>query len=165
MSKREQGFTLIELLIVVVIIGILAAIAVPAYQSYILRARLVEATNQLSADRVAMEQFYADNRAYTTVNAAFPTPCGGGGTTDFSTANLVGFTMSCTTGLVNGILGYTITATGGKIPSTTGFKYTIDNVDLFADFGQFDYQGPTAANELPSSSWPAVRFFAKASIA
>ncbi len=127
MSKRESGFTLIELLIVVVIIGILAALAIPAYQDYVLRSRLVEAANQLSADRVALEQFYQDNRSYGTVNAAYPSPCGGGGANDFSTANLVGFTMSCQLQTINGIAGYLITATGGKIATTNNFIYTIDN--------------------------------------
>ena len=62
--KRQNGFTLIELLIVVAIVGILAAIAVPMYTDYILRSQLVEAHTGLSDLRVRMEQFFQDNRTY-----------------------------------------------------------------------------------------------------
>ena len=64
--KRESGFTLIEIMIVVVIIGILAAIAIPSYQDYVRRAQITEATNGLSDIRVRMEQFFQDNRTYPT---------------------------------------------------------------------------------------------------
>ncbi|MGA2550042.1 MAG: prepilin-type N-terminal cleavage/methylation domain-containing protein [Burkholderiaceae bacterium] len=132
MRNREHGFTLIELLIVVVIISILAAIAIPAYQTYVQRSKLVEAANQLSSDRVILEQFYQDNRAYTTTGA-FATPCGGGASNDFANDKLQGFTMSCVTQTINGVPGYLITATGGSnfygtsTPQTAGARYTIDN--------------------------------------
>ena len=64
--KRESGFTLIEIMIVVVIIGIIAAIAIPSYQDYVRRAQITEATNGLSDLRVRMEQFFQDNRTYPT---------------------------------------------------------------------------------------------------
>ena len=64
--KRESGFTLIEIMIVVVIIGIIAAIAIPSYQDYVRRAQITEATNGLSDIRVRMEQFFQDNRTYPT---------------------------------------------------------------------------------------------------
>jgi type IV pilus assembly protein PilE len=122
MSKRSSGFTLIELMIVVVIVGILAALAIPAYQDYILRGRIVEATNALSGDRISMEQFYQDNRSYNTTGT-FRTPCGGGGTNDFTTQILTAFVVTCVT--ANGGTTYTITATGGKLPATANFVYTI----------------------------------------
>lgn len=58
--KKQQGFTLIELMIVVAIIGILAAIALPAYQNYTNKARFSEVIVATSAIKTAMEVAYAD---------------------------------------------------------------------------------------------------------
>lgn len=68
--RRETGFTLIEVLIVVVIIGILAAVALPAYTNYVVRAKIQEATSNLLSMRVKMEQYYQDQRTYLGACAA-----------------------------------------------------------------------------------------------
>jgi len=62
--KKAAGFTLIELMITVAIVGILASVAIPAYTSYVIRGKLVDATTQLSSARVQLEQFFQDNRTY-----------------------------------------------------------------------------------------------------
>ena len=60
MKKIQQGFTLIELMIVVAIIGILAAIAIPAYQDYTIRAQVSEGLAITSAAKVAVTEFWQD---------------------------------------------------------------------------------------------------------
>jgi type IV pilus assembly protein PilA len=58
MKKVQKGFTLIELMIVVAIIGILAAIAIPAYQDYTVRAKVTEPMIFLDAAKVSVAEFY-----------------------------------------------------------------------------------------------------------
>jgi prepilin-type N-terminal cleavage/methylation domain-containing protein len=65
--KNEKGFTLIELLIVVAIIGILAAIAIPQFAAYRVRAFNSAATSDLRNFKTTMEADYADNSEYTTL--------------------------------------------------------------------------------------------------
>jgi len=60
MKKVQQGFTLIELMIVVAIIGILAAVALPAYQDYTVRARVSEALLAASTAKTAVSETYAN---------------------------------------------------------------------------------------------------------
>ena len=61
MKRIQKGFTLIELMIVVAIVGILAAIALPAYQDYTIRARVSEAAAAAGACKTAVAEFVASN--------------------------------------------------------------------------------------------------------
>ena len=58
--KKQQGFTLIELMIVVAIIGILAAIAIPAYQDYTIRAQVSEGLNLAAGAKSAITEYFQD---------------------------------------------------------------------------------------------------------
>ncbi len=67
--KKQQGFTLIELMIVVAIIGILAAIAIPANQDYTIRAQVSEGLNLAGGAKTAVTEFYQDRGEMPTSNA------------------------------------------------------------------------------------------------
>jgi type IV pilus assembly protein PilA len=67
--KKQQGFTLIELMIVVAIIGILAAIAIPAYQDYTIRAQVSEGLNLAGGSKVAVTEYYQDTGGWPADNA------------------------------------------------------------------------------------------------
>ena len=68
MTREQTGFTLIELMIVVAIIGILAAIAIPAYQRYTIRAQVTEGLNLSSAAQTAVSEFYMEHGVWPSDN-------------------------------------------------------------------------------------------------
>lgn len=125
--SSHQGFTLIELMVVVVIVGILAAIALPNYSDYIKRGKIIEATTGLSDARQRTEQIFLDTRSYATCQTAADAaqaqlPFESGGLTKT-------FTLLCAPGAT----GYLITATGQG--SMAGFIYTIDQAGVKASTG------------------------------
>ncbi len=68
MKTVQKGFTLIELMIVVAIIGILAAIAIPAYQDYTIRAQVTEGLNLASDLKAAVGEVYANTGTFTGID-------------------------------------------------------------------------------------------------
>jgi type IV pilus assembly protein PilA len=66
--RKQQGFTLIELMIVVAIIGILAAIAIPAYQDYTIRAQVSEGLNLAAGAKAAVTEYYQDQGVFPATN-------------------------------------------------------------------------------------------------
>ncbi|MGI0120020.1 pilin [Zooshikella sp. RANM57] len=68
--KKQQGFTLIELMIVVAIIGILAAVAMPAYQNYTKRSRVANAISSVESVKTKMVEHYAFNGSWPANNSA-----------------------------------------------------------------------------------------------
>ncbi len=70
MKYIQKGFTLIELMIVVAIIGILAAVAIPAYQDYTARAQVTEAVELLSGGKTSMAEYYADKGVWPLASSS-----------------------------------------------------------------------------------------------
>jgi type IV pilus assembly protein PilE len=109
-SHKSGGFTLIEVMIVVLIISILSAIAIPAYQDYVIRARITQAISGLSSRQVRMEQCYQDNHSYSDCAACDEVTEGD-------------FTFTCE----GADPTFTLTATG--LNTMAGFIYTVDQSD------------------------------------
>lgn len=114
--KLQRGFTLIEVMIVVVILGILASVALPAYNDYVIRGRIPEATSALSTTRVRLEQYFQDNRSYAGFNCTVP--------------GLKYFAISCVEGgasvtTTTASSTYTLQADGIAGQPMDGFTYSI----------------------------------------
>lgn len=111
LRSPAHGFTLIEVMIVVAIVAILSAVAYPAYQDYVIRSNVPNATSNLATYQNKMEQYFQDQHVYQSNGAcAIAVPTG-----------VSYFTFTCTS---SDTLHFTITAAGTG--TMTGFSYTLD---------------------------------------
>ena len=127
--SHSDGFTMLEVMIVVAIVGILAAIALPNYSDYVKRGKIIEATSALSDARTRFERSYLDNRTYASVGAD----------TCAVRQNAAGlalraFTLDCCSTAPTDT-AYTCTATGKAAEGMGGFTYTIDQANNKASSG------------------------------
>lgn len=96
--NKQQGFTLIELMIVVAIIGILAAIAIPAYQDYIVRSKVTELVTAADACKVSVAEYHMSQNAW-------PADASTAGCNETAIGNVTGLSVASANGA--------ITVTGG----------------------------------------------------
>lgn len=109
-GTRQSGFTLIELMIVVAIVGILAAVALPAYQDYIVRSRVVEGMTLVSSAKVSVTQ-----------NAGYGSPFAAGWSAPPATSSVADISIDQTTGTIT--VNFTPLAGGGSLlftPNSSG---------------------------------------------
>jgi len=110
MKSTQKGFTLIELMIVVAIIGILAAIAIPAYSDYTKRAKVTELVTAASACKASVSEYFQAQQAY-------PTSLDEAGCSSVATAKMSGLTLTgagviTVTSAISGVAGtYVLTPT------------------------------------------------------
>jgi type IV pilus assembly protein PilA len=128
--KAQRGFTLIELMIVIAIIGILAAIAIPAYQNYLIRSQVTEGLSLADGYKTAVSEFYAQYGAFPSgVTATGAAPAAGtatcGGSIAAPAASSAGKYSTVTVGACGQIqitygLASNAKLTGGKLDISPG---------------------------------------------
>ena len=133
MNKTQQGFTLIELMIVVAIIGILAAIAIPAYQDYTVRSKVTELINAAGVCKTSVAEYY---QTKGTMPIDVPTSgCSTSGTAN-SAAPLISATGDITVNAAAGLatqlgatktLGYKAQFSGAAGTPITGWDCAATN--------------------------------------
>jgi type IV pilus assembly protein PilA len=126
MKRVQQGFTLIELMIVVAIIGILAAVALPAYQDYTVRAKMSEVVLAASGPKNAIAETFQTNSAMPAdqTAAGMPDP------TDMASRYVTSVTYARTSATVATITALATTDVGGGVTAAQGVRLTATgNVD------------------------------------
>jgi len=120
MKRVQKGFTLIELMIVVAIIGILAAVALPAYQDYTVRAKMSEVLLAAAGPKTAVSESFQASSAMPATQAAAGMPA----VIDTATRLVTSVTYGQTSATVGTITALATEAVGGGVLATMGVVLT-----------------------------------------
>jgi type IV pilus assembly protein PilA len=135
MKRVQQGFTLIELMIVVAIVGILAAIALPAYQDYIVRSKMSEAEAAIAACKTSVAE-------YTATKGTVP------GNVDAAGCSTTVTKYMAKLDVVNGVITAKSQATGASPECTFSLTPTVSGAEIPTWTGTF---ATCASKYVPSS--------------
>ena len=138
MKTMQKGFTLIELMIVIAIIGILAAIAIPAYQDYTVRAKVSEGLMLAGSAKLAVAETYDSTGAYSSTQSGYGLPAA----VSITGANVASVSVGAT-GTIT--VNYATSGLGGS-PTANSTNITIDPTAAAGSM-EWDCTGGTTASK------------------
>jgi type IV pilus assembly protein PilA len=145
--KQQKGFTLIELMIVIAIIGILAAIAIPAYQDYTVRSKVSEGLNLAGAAKLAVSETFDATGAFGSTMSSYGLPS--------QPASIKGTYVSAVGVNGSGQITITYNARTGGNPPTAGQTIIIAPNTANAGSLVWDCSIATAGGTIPAKYRPA----------
>ena len=142
MKTMQKGFTLIELMIVIAIIGILAAIAIPAYQDYTIRAKVSEGLNLAGAAKLAVAETFDSTGGWGANHAAYGLP---------DAVSITGTNVLSVAAGTDGTITITYKSNMGGNPSADGETVTLNPSSAEPGSLTWDCGGGMPTKYLPSN--------------